>query len=60
MIEAFGPRRPYHRWNAKVAAEVLRRIEDGRGLDEVCAERDALGYPTVMRWIEERPDYFDD
>ncbi|MBU1378085.1 MAG: hypothetical protein KKE02_09505 [Alphaproteobacteria bacterium] len=55
----FGPRRPYHYWDPEVAAEVLRRIEDGRGLTEVCAERDVPSYSTVMRWINERPDYLE-
>jgi len=58
--EAFGPRRAYHRWSPKVAAEVLSRVEAGRGLDEVCAEPDMPAYSTVMRWIKERADYFDD
>jgi len=58
--EAFGiRRRAYHRWNPRVAAEVLSRIEDGRGLDEVCAEPDMPSYSTVMRWIKARPDYFE-
>lgn len=57
--EAFEPRRAYHRWNPKVAAEVLSRVEDGRGLDEVCADPDMPAYSTVMRWIKARPDYFD-
>lgn len=57
--EAFGARRAYHRWNPKVAAEVLSRVEAGRGLDEVCAEPDMPAYSTVMRWIKERADYFD-
>jgi hypothetical protein len=57
--EAFGPRRAYHRWSPKIAAEVLSRLEAGRGLDEVCAEPDMPAYSTVMRWINERPDYFD-
>lgn len=57
--EAYGARRAHHRWSPKVAAEVLRRMEDGRGLDEVCAERDMPAYSTVMRWIKTRPDYFD-
>jgi hypothetical protein len=55
----FGARREYHYWDPDVAAEVLTRVEDGRGLTEVCAERDVPAYSTVMRWINERPDYFD-
>jgi hypothetical protein len=53
----FPAQRPYHRWSAKVAAEVLARIEDGRGLREVCAEPDMPVHSTVTRWLNERPDY---
>lgn len=56
--EAFGARRaPYRRWTPEIAAEVLARVEAGRGLDEVCAQPDMPAYSTVMRWIKERPDY---
>lgn len=53
----FPRRRAYHRWSPKVAAEVLARIEDGRGLREVCAEPDMPVHATVTRWLNERPDY---
>lgn len=56
--EAFGVRRAtYHRWTPKLGAEVLERLEAGRGLDEVCAQPDMPAYSTVMRWIKERPDF---
>lgn len=53
----FTTRREYHRWDPEVAAEVLARIEDGKGLREVCAERDMPAHATVLRWIRERPAY---
>lgn len=53
----FPPRRAYHRWTEKLAAEVLARIEDGRGLRDVCAEPDMPGHQTVTRWLNERPDF---
>jgi len=55
--EVFRPRRVYHRYEPEVAAEVLARIEDGRGLREVCAERDMPVHSTVTRWLKERPEY---
>lgn len=55
--EVYGRRRTYHRWDPDVAAEVLARIEDGRGLREVCAEPDMPAHQTVTRWLNERPDY---
>jgi len=36
---------------------VLARIEDGRGLREVCAERDMPVHSTVLRWIKEQPEF---
>lgn len=57
----FGPgRREYHRWDPEVAEEVLSRIRDGRGLWEVCAERDMPSGATVYRWLGERPGFRDD
>ncbi len=57
--EAFGARRaPYRRWAPEIAAEVLARVEAGRGLDEVCAQPDMPAYSTVMRWVKERPDFY--
>lgn len=53
----FPRQRAYHRWAPKVAAEVLARIEDGRGLREVCAEPDMPVHSTVTRWLNERPEY---
>lgn len=56
--EAFGARRAaYRRWTPEIAAEVLARVEAGRGLDEVCAQPDMPAYSTVMRWINARPDF---
>lgn len=55
--ERFPPRRRCHRWNPKLAAEVLSRVADGRGLREVCAEPDMPVVSTVMRWLDERPEY---
>jgi len=55
--EVFTPRRTYHRWDEAVAAEVLARIEDGRGLREVCAEPDMPTHVTVTRWLKARPEY---
>jgi hypothetical protein len=55
--EVFLPRRDYHHWDPEVAEEVLARIEDGRGLREVCAERDMPVHSTVLRWIKERPEF---
>jgi hypothetical protein len=55
--ETHPPRRTYHRWTPKVAAEVLARIEDGRGVREVCAEPDMPSAATVTRWLKERPDF---
>jgi hypothetical protein len=55
--EVFLPRRDYHYWDPEVAAEVLARIEDGRGLREVCAERDMPVACTVTRWLKERPEF---
>lgn len=53
----FPPRRDYHRFDEAVAAEVLARIEDGRGIREVCAEPDMPVHATVYRWMRERPDF---
>lgn len=53
----FPAQRDYHRWSPKLAAEVLARIEDGRGLREVCAEPDMPVHSTVTRWLNEREDY---
>ncbi|HEX7886989.1 MAG TPA: hypothetical protein VF474_13515 [Phenylobacterium sp.] len=53
----FPARRTYHRWNATVAAEVLARIEDGRGLREVCAEPDMPAPASVTRWLNARPAF---
>ena len=55
--EEFTPRRDYHYWDEDVAAEVLARIEDGKGLCEVCAERDMPAACTVTRWLNERPEF---
>lgn len=52
-----APRRAYRRWSEAVAAEFLARIEDGRGLREVCAERDMPAHCTVTRWLNERPEF---
>lgn len=54
----FVTRRPdYQCWDEALAAELLGRIEDGRGLREVCAEPDMPAHPTVTRWLRERPDF---
>jgi hypothetical protein len=53
----FTPRRTYHTWDEGVAAEFLARIEDGKGLREVCAERDMPVHSTVTRWLNERPEF---
>ena len=50
-------RRAYHPWDEAVAAEFLARIEDGRGLREVCAERDMPVHATVTRWLKARPEF---
>ncbi len=56
--EAFGGQRAtYRRWAPEIAAEVLARVEAGRGLDAVCAQPDMPAYSTVMRWIKTRPDF---
>lgn len=55
--EVFTPRRDYHYWDEDVAAEFLARIEDGRGLREVCAEPDMPVHATVLRWMKERPAF---
>jgi len=55
----FPPRRDYHRWDEETAREVLARIEDGRGLCEVCAAPDMPSAATVTRWLNARPDYAD-
>jgi len=55
--EVFLPRRDYHYWDPEIAAEVLARIEDGKGLREVCAERDMPVACTVTRWLNERPEF---
>lgn len=56
----FRPRRDYHHWDEEVAAEVLARIEDGKGLREVCAEADMPVACTVTRWLKERPAFAED
>lgn len=55
--QVFTPRRDYHHWDEAVAEEFLARIEDGRGLREVCAEPDMPAHPTITRWLRERPDF---
>lgn len=55
--EVFAPRRDYHHWDPEIAAEVLARFEDGRGLREVCAERDMPVHSTVLRWMKEQPEF---
>ena len=55
--EVFLPRRDYHYWDPETADEVLARIEDGRGLREVCAERDMPVHSTVTRWLKEQPEF---
>jgi hypothetical protein len=50
-------RRVHVRWSDEVAAEFLARIEDGRGLREVCAEGDMPAHCTVTRWLNERPEF---
>lgn len=50
-------RRSYHRWSEPLAAEVLGRIADGRGLREVCAEADMPTAATVTRWLNARPAF---
>lgn len=50
-------RRVYHRWSEAIAAEVLARIEAGRGLAEVCAEPDMPVHSTVTQWLRTRPDF---
>lgn len=50
-------RRAYHPWDEAVAAEFLARIEDGRGLREVCAELDMPVHATVTRWLKTRPEF---
>lgn len=47
----------YHPWDEALADELLGRIEDGRGLREVCAEPDMPAHPTVTRWLRERPEF---
>ena len=56
-VAVFAPRRTYHTWDEAVAAEVLARIEDGRGLREVCAEPDMPVHSTVTRWLKARPEF---
>lgn len=51
------PRRGYNRWSEKRAGEFLARIEDGRGLREVCAEPDMPVHSSVTRWLRERPAF---
>lgn len=51
------PQRVYHRWSEAGAREFLERIEDGRGLREVCAEPDMPAHCTVTRWMRERPEF---
>ena len=53
----FGARRDYHYWDEAVADEFLARIEDGRGLREVCDERDMPAHATITRWLRERPEF---
>lgn len=55
--QVFTPRRAYHRWDPAAAAEVLARIEDGRGLREVCSEPDMPSAATVTRWLRARPAF---
>lgn len=50
-------RRPCHRWSQKRAKDFLARIEDGRGLREVCAEPDMPAHCSVTRWLNERPEF---
>lgn len=49
--------RVYHRWSEEIAAEVLERIEAGRGLAEVCAEPDMPVHSTVTLWLRTRPEF---
>lgn len=53
----FTPRRNYHYWDEAVAAEFLARIEDGKGLRDVCAELDMPVHATVLRWMKDRPEF---
>ncbi|MDZ4371600.1 MAG: hypothetical protein U1C74_09300 [Phenylobacterium sp.] len=53
----YGRRRAVHRWTWKIAREVLSRIEDGRSLAEVCADREMPSHASVMRWLRRRPDF---
>ena len=52
-----GRRRAYHPYGEAVIAEFLARIEDGRGLVEVCAEGDMPVHSSITRWLNERPEF---
>lgn len=52
-----GRRRVYHPYGEAVVAEFLARIEDGRGLREVCAELDMPVHSSITRWLNERPEF---
>jgi hypothetical protein len=52
-----GRRRAYHYYGEEIVAEFLARIEDGRGLAEVCAELDMPAHCTITRWLNERPEF---
>lgn len=44
-------------WTEELQAEFLLRIEDGRGLVEVCSEPDMPTHTTIYRWLRSRPDF---
>lgn len=48
--------RPYHRYSEKAVEAVMARIEAGRGIWEVCAEREMPAATTMFRWMKERPE----
>ena len=54
---AHPPRRDYHRLEPEVAEAFLERVREGRGLDEICTERDMPALSTVHRWRRENPDF---
>ena len=54
---SFPQPRRQNRWSWKLASEFLARIEDGRGLRDVCAEPDMPVHSSVTRWLKERPDF---
>jgi hypothetical protein len=44
-------------WSEALSREFLGRIEDGRGLVEVCSEPDMPTHTTVYRWLRAKPEF---